>query len=87
MLLERRYNSKKNRNNADDLLAVPVTGDDTSSDGLEQSRHLPCSRSSLRMSNEALLRHNRDSVAGSATDRGEDVVPNAGLILLLDFAS
>lgn len=66
------------------LLAVPVARDDTGRDRLEQARHLPRSRSSLRMTEETLLRHNRDSVAWRAPDRGEDIVPNPGLVLLLD---
>ena len=52
-------------------------------DRLEQARHLPCGRATLRVTEEALLRHDRDSVARRARQALEDVVPDLGLVLLL----
>src|ERR1700761_3741523 len=64
-------------------LAVPVTRNDTGGYCLQQSRHLPRSRPSFRMTQQTLLCHDRHSVAWRAGDRSEYVVPDASLVLLL----
>ena len=65
-----------------DVIAVAVSRDDTSVNGLQDTNDLPGSRSTLGMTNEARLSNDWDSVTGSTRNFGEDVVPNVGFVTL-----
>lgn len=64
-------------------LRVTVARDDTRVNTLEQTGELPSRRATLRVTAQALLRHDRNSIAVSTSEVGEDVVPDVGLVLLL----
>jgi hypothetical protein len=66
-----------------DILAVAVSRNDTSNDTLQQASHLPGSRPSLRMTKEAFLSNDGDSVTGASRDGGEYVVPDTSFVFLL----
>lgn len=66
-----------------DVLAITIPRDDASRDCLKETGHLPCSRSSFRVSQKSFLRHDRYGIPRSAGDCGEDLIPNRGLVLLL----
>lgn len=65
------------------LLSVAVARDNTTANALEQSSKLPRSRTTLGVSTDTLLRHDRDCIARSAVYGRKDVVPDVGLITLL----
>lgn len=66
-----------------DVVSVAVAGDDAGDDALQEANRLPCRGATLRVTNEALLRHDGNSVAGSAANGVEDIVPEVSLVLLV----
>lgn len=73
----------EDKEKSDHLLAVAVAWNDTSDDGIQKAGCLPRRRSTFSVTEETLLRHDGHSVARSARDGGEDLVPDVGLVLLL----
>ena len=66
-----------------DALGVAIARDDARLCALEETGKLPCCRTTLRVSAQALLRHDGDSVAVGTSEVGEDIVPDVCLVLLL----
>ena len=67
----------------EDVLRIPVAGNDARMNTLEQAGQLPRRGATLGATDEALMGHDGHSVARRAAKRREDVVPDVGLILLL----
>ena len=65
------------------LLRVAVARDGARLDALKETSQLPRRGTTLRVSAQALLRHEGDSVAVGTSKVGEDIVPDVGLVLLL----
>ena len=65
------------------LLAIAVTGNNTRGQALQHSRHLPSSCATLGVTEKTLLSDDWYSISWCPADRSEDVVPDAGLVLLL----
>lgn len=66
-----------------DLLAVTIARNDTGDNRLQQSSCLPSCRTSFGVTKEALLRHDWDSIARSARNSSEDIIPDASFVLFL----
>ena len=65
------------------LLGVAVARNGARLDALKETSQLPRRRTTLRVSAQALLRHDGDSVAVGTSEVGEDIVPDVCLVLLL----
>ena len=65
------------------LLGVAIAGNDTVVHALQKASCLPRRGTTLRVTTQALLRHDRDGVARSTVEGREDGVPDVRLVLLL----
>ena len=69
------------------LLGVAVARNNTVVDTLQEASKLPSSRTTLRVTAKALLSHDWDGVARRTSKVAEDVIPNVGLVRLLQWWS
>ncbi len=65
------------------VLAIPVTRDYASVDGVKYTRHLPSSGATFCVTKKTLLGHDGNSIACSTTKVLQYRVPNMSLILFL----
>lgn len=65
------------------LLGVAVARNGARLDALKETSQLPRRGTTLRVSAQALLSHDRDGVALRTTNVREYIVPDRGLVLLL----
>ena len=75
-----QLSTSETKRNSRYILCVAVPGDDAVVDTLKKTSQLPSSRSTLGMSTQTLLRHDRNSIACCTVEVGEDIVPDVCLV-------